>query len=132
MSDTVAAMVVPRIQFDSFKLCAFSREGTMEVAWTVISLGYGKLFPNLPCFQTTIPVLTFKDLLAFSVILYLASRSANRMYGIPSLLRTIVRDATIYFLVIFTSHLVLVITLLFARVGFQMFFTDCNYTERFI
>jgi len=34
----------------------------------------------------------------------------------PSILRTIVKDATVYFLVIFTSHFVLEMTLLLARV----------------
>jgi hypothetical protein len=35
---------------------------------------------------------------------------------IPSLLRTIAKDATYYFLIIFTSHLALELTLVLARV----------------
>ena len=35
---------------------------------------------------------------------------------IPSLLRTIAQDATYYFLVVFTSHLVIMLFLLFANV----------------
>jgi hypothetical protein len=51
------------------------------------------------------------DFLAFSVIVYLVVRSNLNKIPIPSLFKIIVRDATRYFLVIFTSHLVLVIFL---------------------
>ena len=54
------------------------------------------------------------DILAFSLIVYLAVQW--NQFQMPSLFRTIVRDATIYFLVIFTSHLVLELTLIFGRV----------------
>ena len=57
------------------------------------------------------------DILAFSVIVYLVVRSSVRRVPIPSLLKTIVQDATYYFLVIFTSHLVLVMFLAFASVS---------------
>ena len=63
------------------------------------------------------PTLSLADLLAFLIILHLASRSTARKFGLPGLLGTIVRDATKYFLVIFTAHFVLVMTLLFAPVG---------------
>ena len=56
------------------------------------------------------------DLLTFSVIVYLVVRSNVSKIPIPRLLRTIVQDATYYFLVIFTSHLVLVLFLSLARV----------------
>ena len=48
------------------------------------------------------------DLLAFSVIVYLVVRSNAYKVPIPGLLKTIARDATCYFLVIFTSNFVLV------------------------
>lgn len=38
----------------------------------------------------------------------------------PGILRTIVQDATVYFLVIFTSHFVLEMTLLLARVNISV------------
>ena len=56
------------------------------------------------------------DSLAFSVIVYLVVRSNVDKVPIPRLLRTIARDATTYFLVIFTSHFVLVMFLVFANV----------------
>ena len=57
------------------------------------------------------------DFLAFSLIVYLVVRSNVTKIPIPSLLKTIVRDATCYFLVIFTSHFVFVMFLFFASVS---------------
>ena len=58
------------------------------------------------------------DLLAFSLVVYLALRSGayKSQSQMPSLFRTMAQDATIYFLVIFTSHLVLELTEIFGRV----------------
>ena len=56
------------------------------------------------------------DFLAFLVFVYLVVRSNVYRVPIPRLLKTIVRDATYYFLFIFTSHLVVVLFLLFASV----------------
>ena len=56
------------------------------------------------------------DFLAFSVIVYLVVQSNVNKVPIPGLLRIIARDATHYFLVIFTSHLVFIMFLAFASV----------------
>ena len=56
------------------------------------------------------------DFLAFSVIVYLVVRSNVNKAPIPGLLGIIARDATHYFLVIFTSHLLFVMFLAFASV----------------
>jgi len=61
------------------------------------------------------------DLLAFSVIVYLVVRSNVNKVPIPSLFRTIVRDATYYFLLIFSSHLMIVLFVLFATVRIVLF-----------
>ena len=57
------------------------------------------------------------DLLAFSVIVFLAVRSNITKVPIPRLFKTIAQDATYYFLVIFTSHLVLVTFFWFMNVS---------------
>ena len=50
-----------------------------------------------------------KDTTAFSIIVYsIRWRGLARAHGVPSLLDKIARDATTYFMVIFTSHLLLV------------------------
>jgi len=56
------------------------------------------------------------DFLAFSVIIYIVVRSNINRVPIPWLFRIIVRDATCYFLFIFTSHLLVVLFLWFASV----------------
>jgi len=72
-----------------------------------------------------------EDLLAFFIILHLAGRWTVRWSGIPGLLGTILRDATKYFLVIFTAHFVLAMTLLFARVSLAMYFANRNDAKQF-
>jgi len=56
------------------------------------------------------------DTLAFLVIVVLAVRSRFRG-EMPRILRKIAQDTTVYFLVIFTSHFALVMTLLLGRVS---------------
>lgn len=57
------------------------------------------------------------DLLAFSLTIFLATRWTTPGLKIPTILGTIAEDATRYFLVIFTSHLVLEMTLNLGRVS---------------
>lgn len=57
------------------------------------------------------------DSLAFSLIIYLAIRSKASSVKIPTILGTMAEDATRYFLVIFTSHFVLEMTLILGRVN---------------
>jgi hypothetical protein len=57
------------------------------------------------------------DLLAFLIIVVKSKRSRARFPGIPSILDTILRGATIYFVVIFTSQLVLLLSTIFAPVS---------------
>jgi hypothetical protein len=87
----------------------------VEIAFTTMSLAYGtKLFLSFILGDTRSDHPA--DLLAFSVIVYLVVRSNVNKVPIPSLFKTIAQDATYYFLVIFTSHLVVVMFLLFASV----------------
>ena len=58
-----------------------------------------------------------QDVLAFSVIVFLVVRSNVIKVPLPSILKTIARDATYYFLVIFTSHLVTTMFFWFASVS---------------
>ena len=56
------------------------------------------------------------DVLAFSAVVYLVVRSNLNRVPVSHLLKTIARDATYYFLVIFTSHFVFVMFVAFASV----------------
>jgi len=56
------------------------------------------------------------DILAFSVVIYFVVRSNANKVPIPNLLKIIAQDATCYFLVIFTSHVVILVFVLLASV----------------
>jgi hypothetical protein len=63
------------------------------------------------------------DILAFSVIVYLVVQSNINKVPIPRLFKIIVQDATYYFLVIFTSHLVFVMFLALESVRISSYFS---------
>jgi len=94
------AQKFPSIPFDAYHLCIFVRHRKLEVAVTSISLFY--------------------DFLAFSLIVFLAKASTTEGLKIPRLLRVIAEDSTRYFLVIFTSHFVLTMTLALGRSSIQL------------
>ena len=118
----IAVQTFPPVPVGDFKICIWSSHRTIEIAYTGISLLYGKPLPNQAYFQVATLILTSEDLLAFLIIMYQVNWSRARQYGVPGLLGTIVRDATKYFLVIFTAQFVLAITLLFGRVSSAKFF----------
>lgn len=90
----------PAIPFDAYRLCLFARHRSAEIATITLSLFY--------------------DFLAFLVIIFVAVTSGARGLRISSILRTIAEDATRYFLVIFTIHLVLEMTENLARESIQV------------
>lgn len=90
----------PQIPFGAFHACAFVRHRPLEIAYTGISLIY--------------------EFLTFALIIFLANASRTQGLEIPRILKTITKDATLYFLVIFTSHFTLMMTLLFAPSGIQL------------
>jgi hypothetical protein len=57
------------------------------------------------------------DSLAFSLIIFLAIKSKVSSAKIPTVLGAMAEDATRYFLVIFSTHFVLEMTLVFGRVS---------------
>ena len=57
------------------------------------------------------------DFLALLVAVAFAKFGNPKDYKMPNILRKIIRDATVYFLVIFTSHFVLEMFLLFSNVS---------------
>ena len=59
-------------------------------------------------------------------MLHMAGWWTIRRFSVPGLVGTILRDATKYFLVIFTAHFVLAATLVFARVSSTIYFVNYN------
>jgi len=105
-------------------ICTLVGRLSMEIAFTAMVLAYGT---ELLLSFIERPGDTHSDhpadLLAFSVIIYPVVRSKVTKVPIPSLLKTMVQDAAYYFLVIFTSHLVLLMFLIFASVSTSSSFT---------
>ena len=99
-------------------MCTFTGNLSVEIAFTAMTLVYGAEFllpfiDHLGDTHSDHPA----DILAFSVIVCLMVRSNVNNVPIPSLFKTIARDATHYFLIIFASHLVVVMFLAFASVS---------------
>lgn len=57
------------------------------------------------------------DVLAFSLVVFWARKSGASGLKLSTLLDAIAKDSTYYFMVIFTSHFVLVMTLNLGRVS---------------
>ena len=111
---------MPPIPLDPFRLCVFARHRPIEIAYTCLSLFFGaSAYASTSTHHRELHV--FSDFSAFSTIIrfgFKAGLAANAVaVSRPSIVHTIVQDATVYFFVIFTSHLILLSTLVFERVG---------------
>jgi len=88
---------LPQIDLDAYRMCLFQCPIFGSLLYTSLSLVF--------------------DLLAFLVVL-IRTRSLKAQRGntnIPNILDTVTRDTAMYFLVIFSSHFVLVLTLSLVR-----------------
>ena len=105
------------IPFEPYWTCLFEEHWPLEVGFTTISLFYGTkialAFRLAGETDAGCPI----DLLAFSLIIYFALKSGSYRSKRPSMLKIMAEDATLYFLVIFTSHLLLELTLIFGSVS---------------
>lgn len=90
----------PPVPLTAYRLCVTARHWDWEVVYTGISLCH--------------------DILAFLVVVYFIKSGIPKDFRMSHLLQTVLRDTTIYFMVIFTSHLVLELTLLFAKPSLQL------------
>jgi hypothetical protein len=113
-----SAQTMPPIPLDAYRLCVFVRHRKLEVAYTSISLIYGT-WEIYVATDSTDPAdnLCTPDSLAFLFIIFMANKSKTGGFKFTGILGTIVEDATQYFLVIFTSHFVLEMTLTLGRVS---------------
>ena len=114
----VSAILTPPIPLPVYTVCDSVGRLSIVIAFNLMVLAYGtELFSPFIDYLGDTHSDHHADLLAFSVIVYLVVRSKVIKVPIPSLLKTMVRDATYYFLVIFTSHLVLLMFLIFVSVS---------------
>ena len=115
---TQKAVVIPDIPFDVHRLCSPPRWRGCEIVFIVLTIVYGTFFSTVWLLDFDDEPFVAQDSWAFLVIIYSArNRGVMRAHGMPSLLDNIVRDATIYFLVLFTVHLLVVFFELLAPVS---------------
>jgi len=91
---TTAAPHVVSVPIDAYRGCSFTGIEPALIAFVTLASVY--------------------DLFTFLVIVYAALRNNMYQFKILRLFRTIVQDATYYFLIIFTSHLLFEFILVFA------------------
>ena len=111
-----SAVPIPSVPLPVYMACIFVWQLSMGLAFIIMSLAYGTE-PLLPFVQKTRYPDHLPDVLAFSVIVFLVVRSNVTKVPLPGILKTIARDATCYFLIIFTSHFVTAMFFLFAGVS---------------
>ena len=111
------ALEMPQIPLPAYRLCEFTRSPRFELAYVSLSLFFGnslRASSNLS-HSTQASLL---DVMAFSVIVFISVGTGLSLPdGRPGILRTILEDATVYFLVIFSSHLLTVVVASAARVS---------------
>ena len=113
-------MVFPDLIHDEYHVCFYPIWKNKEVIYLVLSLVYGMLFMLSTTHPPTSHSFCVKDALALLVIVYSAKRHGgglNPVGGAPSLLVKIRQDATVYFLVVSTGHLVFLCFQIFAPVS---------------
>ena len=93
------------IPLEAYKMCVYSRSRRFELVYVSLSMFFGKASP-IPreFFAEEEPNLS--DVMTFFMIVFIGVGTglSLRGDGRPNILRTIVHDATIYFLGIFIAH----------------------------
>ena len=111
-------MQVPELSFDEHQVCFFRRWRTGEIVYIALSLLYGVFCPSTHRPRGIEQSLFLEDSSAFFVVVYSArERRLVHASRVPTLLDNIVQGATYYFLVICTSHILLILYEVFASVS---------------
>jgi len=119
---------LPNINLDIFKVCLPRRWPPGEIAFTTIPVAFGTPLPFDFQHNSISGVLTYStfrtplrcgtvDVFAFLMIVVAVRGRTAGFPGIPNLFGAILRDATIYFLLIFALQFVLLMFAFFAPVG---------------
>lgn len=108
------------IPLDSYRACLAKTTKTFTVIQMALSLAFGR-YPSL--FLTPLPGLTHllvpSDMAVFTLVVVQTRliKSMHRGVKVPSIIDTVSRDAEMYFAVITTTHLLIVVMYAAARVG---------------
>jgi hypothetical protein len=116
---------MPDIPLDVYKLCTFAKSRRFELVYVSLSTFFGKVPSSLPAILTEESC--FSDIMTFSVIIYVSFGVGFSLRGDgPSILRTVVRDATVYFFGIFVINVGSLVDLLLKEVSSIIFLGSLN------
>ena len=114
-------VTMPAIPLESYRFCLTSAENVSIIVQISLSLAFGKHFvihlsPFLELICPPLPL----DIAVFAFVIAQARliKSMHPGVNVPAILKTLSRDAEIYFVVISSSHTSTVIMYPTARVGF--------------
>jgi len=113
-SCTALAVRLPDIQLDAFKICTVSASFKLQISQHAIGLLFGELFGSLIA-TASHSLRVVSDVSIFCIIIWLAYSSVVTV-RFSSLLRTIVTDATAYFIMAMALQVLVVSFLSFADV----------------
>ena len=113
-------MVFPELPFDGYRICTFQPWKNKELIYILLSLAYGS---SVPLFITNSPLSNpalVEDALALLFIVYSVKHhygGLTRVGGVPSLLKKILQDATMYSFIVSTGHVLFLSFDVFAPVS---------------
>ena len=113
-------MVLPDLPLNEYQICASQPLKHSQTIYAVLSLAYGTFFLFSTVHLPSSNAFCVKDVLALLIIVYSAKRHGGghaRVGGVPSLLDKIRQDATTYFLVLATGHILFLLFEIFAPVS---------------
>ena len=112
-------MVFPDLPLEEYRVCTFQLWGSKEVIHPVLSLVYGTFIPLSTAYPPASNPFLVEDVLALFIIVYYTKRYGGlaRVGGMPSLLDKIRQDATTYFLILSTGHLLFLFFEIFTPVS---------------
>lgn len=105
-------MEFPNVPLDAFHLCIVKTEAFYEIGYPGFSFVFGQ---SASCSKPSNSFLIGVDLATFVMIVYYAIHSKSR-YGMPYIVKGVLEDATIYFIVVAVCHLGLALSVIFAKV----------------
>ena len=119
----------PAIPLDPYRLCIANATKAFTTIQMTLSLTFGRYFVTLPLpflELTRLPVLS--DIVAFTLVVMQIRllRSAHQGIHVPRIINTVGRDAKVYFAVITTTHLLIVVMYITTRVGFFALLSKFN------
>ena len=105
-------MDFPDIPLDAFHLCVVKTKAVYEVGYAGFWFAFGQ---SASCLKLCRPFLTDIDLTMFAMIAYYAISSKSQ-YGMPDVVETIFKDTTLHFFIMALCHVVLALSVIFAKV----------------